>query len=52
MESARIVFAYPGRERKFLRRELLVKMEMRHILKRQVHLEKRQKMYIISSKCT
>lgn len=56
MERARSVDAYPGRERKLLKREQqalnATEMEIRHILKKQVHLEKRQKLCITSSKPT
>lgn len=46
MENARSVGSYPGREGKLLKREHQAlnerEMEIRHILKKQVHLEKRQ----------
>lgn len=52
VESAMSVGAYA--ERKLLKREHQAlnerEMEVRHILKNQVHLEKRQKVYITSAK--
>lgn len=54
MESARSVDAYQERERKLFKRVHQAlneeETEIKHILEKQVHLERREKVYIISSK--
>jgi len=56
MENARLVGAYPRRERKLPKRKHQAlherELEIRHILKKQVHLEKRQRVDITPSKPT
>lgn len=56
MERARSVSAYLRRQRKLLKRKDQAlnerELKIRHILKKQAHLEKRKKVNITSSKPT